>query len=100
MDLFFSIVQKMTVFDGKKIIVGLIDETEVEVVIEQIMNMTVQSTLVEIKAVKQKFLSVQRTKKGEAELGKFNQKVKYNKYSRQQIYRFYQTLNFNIYFNK
>jgi hypothetical protein len=34
MDLFFSIVQKMTVFDGKKIIVGLIDETEDEVVIE------------------------------------------------------------------
>ncbi|KYH27334.1 hypothetical protein CLTEP_27830 [Clostridium tepidiprofundi DSM 19306] len=33
MDLFFSIVEKMVVFDGKKIIVGLLDGTEIEVVI-------------------------------------------------------------------
>ncbi|KYH30788.1 hypothetical protein CLTEP_24970 [Clostridium tepidiprofundi DSM 19306] len=34
MDLFFSIVEKMVVFDGKKIIVGLLDGTEIEVGIE------------------------------------------------------------------
>jgi len=34
MDLFFSIAQKMTVFGGEKIIVGLLDRTEIEVVIE------------------------------------------------------------------
>ncbi|KYH34299.1 hypothetical protein CLTEP_17240 [Clostridium tepidiprofundi DSM 19306] len=33
MDLFFSIVEKMVVFDGKKIIVNLLDGTEIEVVI-------------------------------------------------------------------
>ncbi|WP_242655922.1 recombinase family protein [Paramaledivibacter caminithermalis] len=34
MDLFFSIVEKMTVFGGEKIIVSLLDGTEIEVVIE------------------------------------------------------------------
>ncbi|MDP9751745.1 hypothetical protein J2S24_002263 [Thermoanaerobacter pentosaceus] len=34
MYLFFSIAQKMTVFEGDKIIVSLLDGTEVEVVIE------------------------------------------------------------------
>ncbi len=34
MDLFFSITEKMTVFEGDKIIVSLLDGTEVEVVIE------------------------------------------------------------------
>jgi site-specific DNA recombinase len=34
MGLFFSIAQKMTVFEGEKIIVSLLDGTEVEVVIE------------------------------------------------------------------
>jgi site-specific DNA recombinase len=34
MDLFFRIVEKMSVFDGKKIIVTLLDGTEVECVIE------------------------------------------------------------------
>lgn len=33
-DLFFRIVEKMTVFDGEKIIVSLLDGTEIEVVIE------------------------------------------------------------------
>lgn len=33
-DLFFRIVEKMTIFDGKKIIVTLIDGTEVECIIE------------------------------------------------------------------
>ncbi len=34
MDLFFRIIEKMTVFEGQKIIVTLLDCTEVEVVIE------------------------------------------------------------------
>lgn len=34
MDLFFRITEKMTVFEGDKIIVTLIDGTDVEVVIE------------------------------------------------------------------
>ncbi|RBP35550.1 recombinase family protein [Garciella nitratireducens] len=34
MDLFFSITEKMTVFEGKKIIVSLLDGTEIEVVVE------------------------------------------------------------------
>lgn len=34
MDLFFRIIEKMTVFEGEKIIVTLIDGTEIEVVIE------------------------------------------------------------------
>lgn len=34
MDLFFRIIEKMTVFEGKKIIVTLIDGTEIEVVIK------------------------------------------------------------------
>ncbi|WP_261783617.1 hypothetical protein [Clostridium botulinum] len=33
-DLFFRIVEKMTVFDREKIIVSLLDGTEIEVVIE------------------------------------------------------------------
>ncbi|WP_307356141.1 recombinase zinc beta ribbon domain-containing protein [Hathewaya limosa] len=33
-DLFFMIVEKMTVFDGEKIIVTLLDGTEIEIVIE------------------------------------------------------------------
>jgi hypothetical protein len=33
-DLFFSITEKMTVLEGEKIIVSLLDKTEVEVVIE------------------------------------------------------------------
>lgn len=33
-DLFFRIIEKMTVFDGEKIIVTLLDGTEIEVVIE------------------------------------------------------------------
>ncbi|MGO5066824.1 hypothetical protein [Clostridium sp. LCP25S3_F8] len=33
-DLFFRIIEKMTVFDGEKIIVSLLDGTEIEVVIE------------------------------------------------------------------
>lgn len=33
MDLFFRIIEKMTVFEGKKIIVGLLDGTEIEVII-------------------------------------------------------------------
>ncbi len=33
-DMFFRIVEKMTVFDGEKIIVSLLDGTEIEVVIE------------------------------------------------------------------
>jgi len=34
MDSFFSIAQNMTVFEGKRIMVGLLDGTEIEVVIE------------------------------------------------------------------
>lgn len=34
MDLFFRIIEKMTVFEGEKIIVTLLDRTEIEVVIE------------------------------------------------------------------
>ncbi|OAA86795.1 hypothetical protein WY13_02189 [Clostridium ljungdahlii] len=34
MDLFFKIIEKMTIFEGNKIIVTLLDVTEVEVVIE------------------------------------------------------------------
>lgn len=34
MDLFFRIVEKMKVFDGEKIIVSLLDETEIECEIE------------------------------------------------------------------
>ena len=34
MDLLFMFVEKMTVFDGNKIIVSLLDGTEIEVVIE------------------------------------------------------------------
>ena len=34
MDLFFSITEKLTVFEGDKIIVSLLDGTEIEVVIE------------------------------------------------------------------
>ncbi|MDT8719450.1 hypothetical protein IAI10_22625 [Clostridium sp. 19966] len=34
MDLFLRIIEKMTVFEGEKIIVTLIDVTEIEVVIE------------------------------------------------------------------
>lgn len=34
MDLFFRIIEKMTVFEGEKIIVTLLDGTEIEVVIE------------------------------------------------------------------
>lgn len=34
MDLFFRIIEKMTVFEGEKIIVSLLDGTEIEVVIE------------------------------------------------------------------
>ncbi len=33
-DLFFRIIEKMTVFDGENIIVSLLDGTEIEVVIE------------------------------------------------------------------
>lgn len=33
-DLFFRIVEKMTVFDGEKVIVSLMDGSEVEVVIQ------------------------------------------------------------------
>ncbi|WP_317817678.1 hypothetical protein [Clostridium tetani] len=33
-DLFFRIIEKMTVFDGEKIIVSLLDGTEIEVIIE------------------------------------------------------------------
>lgn len=33
-DLFFRIIEKMTVFEGKKVIVTLLDSTDVEVVIE------------------------------------------------------------------
>lgn len=33
-DLFFRIIEKMTVFEGEKIIVTLLDGTEIEVVIE------------------------------------------------------------------
>lgn len=33
-DLFYSIIEKMTVFEGEKIIVTLLDGTELEVVIE------------------------------------------------------------------
>jgi hypothetical protein len=33
-DLFFRIVEKMTVFDGKKVIVALLDGTEIECKIE------------------------------------------------------------------
>jgi len=34
MDLFFRIVEKMTVFEGKRVIVSLLDGTEIEVIIE------------------------------------------------------------------
>lgn len=34
MDLFFSIDQEMVVFEGKKIIVSLLDGTEIEVVMD------------------------------------------------------------------
>ncbi|MPN20584.1 hypothetical protein SDC9_167963 [bioreactor metagenome] len=34
MDLFFRIIEKMIVYDNKKIIVTLLDRTEIEVVIE------------------------------------------------------------------
>ncbi|MGH4137658.1 MAG: recombinase family protein, partial [Clostridium sp.] len=34
MDLYFRIIEKMTVFDGQKIIVTLLDGTEIEVLIE------------------------------------------------------------------
>lgn len=34
MDLFFRVIEKMAVFEGKKIIITLLDGTEVEVVIE------------------------------------------------------------------
>ncbi|WP_315166548.1 hypothetical protein [Metaclostridioides mangenotii] len=34
MDLFFRIIEKMTVFEGEKIIVTLLDGTELEVVFE------------------------------------------------------------------
>lgn len=34
MDLYFRIIEKMIVFDGDKIIVTLLDVTEIEVVIE------------------------------------------------------------------
>ena len=34
MDLFFRIIEKVMVFEGEKIIVSLLDGTEVEVVIE------------------------------------------------------------------
>ncbi|EOD00718.1 hypothetical protein [Caldisalinibacter kiritimatiensis] len=34
MDLFFSVTEKLTVSEGERIIVGLLDGTEVEVVIE------------------------------------------------------------------
>jgi hypothetical protein len=34
MNLFFKIIEKMTVFEEKKIIVMLLDGTEIEVVIE------------------------------------------------------------------
>lgn len=34
MDLFFRIIEKMTVFEGEKIIVTLLDGREIEVVIE------------------------------------------------------------------
>ncbi|WP_243156419.1 hypothetical protein [Clostridium sp. C8-1-8] len=33
-DLFYSIIEKMTVFEGENIIVSLLDGTEIEVVIE------------------------------------------------------------------
>lgn len=33
-DMYFRIIEKMTVFDGEKIIVSLLDGTEIEVVIE------------------------------------------------------------------
>ncbi|GIW57284.1 MAG: hypothetical protein KatS3mg083_229 [Candidatus Dojkabacteria bacterium] len=33
-DMYFKIVEKMTVFEGEKIIVSLLDGTEIEVVIE------------------------------------------------------------------
>ena len=33
-DLYFALVEKMTVYDGKRIIVGLLDGTEVECKIE------------------------------------------------------------------
>lgn len=33
-NLFLRLIEKMTVFDGKKIIVSLLDGTEIEVVIE------------------------------------------------------------------
>ncbi|NLZ52722.1 MAG: recombinase, partial [Thermoanaerobacteraceae bacterium] len=32
-DMYFRLVEKMTVFDGEKIIVSLLDGTEIEVVI-------------------------------------------------------------------
>lgn len=32
-DMYFRIIEKMTVFDGKKIIVSLLDSTEIEVAI-------------------------------------------------------------------
>lgn len=34
MDMYFRLVEKMTVFEGEKIIVSLLDGTEVEVVVE------------------------------------------------------------------
>jgi len=34
LDLYFKIIEKMTVFDGKKIIISLIDGTEIECGIE------------------------------------------------------------------
>lgn len=33
-DMYFRIIEKMTVFDGEKIIVSLLDGTEIEVVVE------------------------------------------------------------------
>ena len=33
-DLFFCIIEKMTVFEGKKVVVSLLDGTEIECVIE------------------------------------------------------------------
>jgi hypothetical protein len=34
MDLFFSIIEKITVFEGEKVIVNLLDGTEIECEIE------------------------------------------------------------------
>jgi hypothetical protein len=41
MDLYLKMVEKMTVFEGDKIIVSLLDETEIECEIEWIINMLV-----------------------------------------------------------